>query len=74
MRWALEMHAAHGPGVAGPGVVDLGDLAVAKQGLKFLGAEEADECAAGVAVGQGLHDLEIGHRRIENVHAAAQPP
>ena len=31
------------PASAGSGVVDLRDLAVAQHGLKFLGAEEADE-------------------------------
>jgi hypothetical protein len=54
-------------------VVNLCDLAVAQQGLKFLGAEEADESSAGIAVGQGLHDLQIGHWGVEDVHAVAQP-
>ena len=73
MRRVLEMHAAHGPGVAGSGVVDLRDLAVAQHGLKFLGAEEADERAAGIAVRHGLHDLQIGHWGVEDLHAVAQP-
>ena len=66
------MHAAHGPGVAGFGVVDLRDLAVAQHGLKFLGAKEAEERAAGIAVVHGPHDGQVGHRGVEDVHAVAQ--
>ena len=60
------------PGRLVQGVVDLRDLAVAQHGLKFLGAEEAHERAAGIAVRHGLHDLQIGHRGVKNVHAVAQ--
>jgi hypothetical protein len=67
------MQAAHGAGLAGSGMVDLRDLAAAEQGLKFIRAEEADERAAGIAVGQGLHNLQACHWGVEDVHGAAQP-
>jgi hypothetical protein len=66
------MHATHNPRLASSGLVDLYDLAVAKQGLKFPGAEEAEELAAVIAVGQGLRNLDIGQGGVEDLHAAAQ--
>jgi hypothetical protein len=73
MRRVLEMHAAHGADAAGPGVIDLPDLALAKHGLQFLGAEEAGEGAAGIPVRHRLHNLEAGQRRVEDLHVVAQP-
>ncbi len=73
VRWALEMHAAHGAGATGSGLIDLRNLAVAQHGLKFLGAEEPEERAAGIAVRHGPHDLEIGQWGVQDVHAVAQP-
>ncbi|EUA12144.1 hypothetical protein I546_2396 [Mycobacterium kansasii 732] len=52
-------------------MVDLRDLAVAQQRLKFVGAKEPDESSAGIAVGQGLNNLEIGDRAVEDIHAEA---
>ena len=72
MRRVLEMHAPHGPRMAGSGVVDLRDLAVAQHGLKLLSAEEAKERAAGVAVRHGLHELQVGYWGVEDLHAVAQ--
>ena len=73
VRRTLEMHAAHGAGAAGSGLIDLRNLAVAQHELKFLGAEEPEERAAGIAVRHGLHDLEIGQWGVQDVHAVAQP-
>ncbi|ETZ98098.1 hypothetical protein I545_5597 [Mycobacterium kansasii 662] len=52
-------------------MVDLRDLAVAQQRLKVVGAKEADERSAGITVGQGLNNLEIGDRGVEDIHAVA---
>src|ERR1700756_3341422 len=53
MWWVLKMHAPYGPSVAGFRVIDLRNLAVPQHGLKFLGAEEAEERTAGIAVRHG---------------------
>jgi hypothetical protein len=73
VRRVLEMHAAHGPGAAGSGVVDLHYLALTQHGPKFLSAEEAGERAAGIPVRHRLYNLEICQRGIEDFHAVAQP-
>jgi hypothetical protein len=72
MRRVLKVHTTHGPGVPGYGLVDLHNLAVTQYGSKFLGAEEAHERAAVVAVGQRLHDFQISQRGVEYLHAVAR--
>lgn len=73
VRRVLEMHAAHGADAAGPGVIDLHDLALAQYGLQFLGTEEAGEGAAGIPVRYRLRNLDAGQRRVKDFHVVAQP-
>ncbi len=72
VRRMLEMQSSHSARMAGFGVIDLRDLAVAQYGPKFLGAEEPRERSARIVVRRRLHDLHIGDRSVEDVHAVAQ--
>ncbi|GAB3030938.1 hypothetical protein MBOU_41990 [Mycobacterium bourgelatii] len=49
MRRVLKVQATHYAGATGSRLVDLLDLTLAEQALKFLSAEEADERAARIA-------------------------